>query len=54
MNRIKQCYLYRLIMRFIVFYKDKNGIPRVITHPHNLFEWVYEQLTLTDITKAVE
>lgn len=35
-------------------YKCENGIPRVITHPHNLFEWMYEQLTLTDITKAVE
>lgn len=26
MNRIKQCYLYHVIMCFISFYKDKNGI----------------------------
>ena len=30
-------------------YKDKNRIPRVVTHPHNLFEWFYKQLTLTDV-----
>lgn len=27
-------------------YKCENGIPRVATHPHNLFEWMYEQLTI--------
>lgn len=30
-------------------YKCENGIPLVCTHPHNLFEWMYEQLTLTDV-----
>ena len=25
-------------------YKCENGIPRVVTHPHNLFEWMHEQL----------
>jgi hypothetical protein len=29
-------------------YKCENGIPRVVTHPHDLFEWMYEQLNLTD------
>ena len=27
-------------------YKCENGIPRVVTHPHNLFEWIYEQLII--------
>jgi hypothetical protein len=30
-------------------YKCENGIPRVVTHPHNLFEWMYEQLTISDV-----
>lgn len=25
--------------------KCKNGVPMVCTHPHNLFEWMYAQLT---------
>jgi len=25
-------------------YKCDNGIPRVSTHPHNLFEWFYDKL----------
>ena len=35
-------------------YKCENGIPRVITHPHNLFEWMYEQLTLTNVNQQRE
>lgn len=30
-------------------YKCENGIPLVCTHPHILFEWMYKQLTLTDV-----
>jgi len=33
-------------------YKCENGISRVCTHPHNLFEWMYEQLTLTDVVST--
>ena len=35
-------------------YKCENGIPKVITHPHNLFEWMYEQLTITDVLKRYD
>ena len=31
-------------------YKCENGIPRVLTHPHNLFEWMYKQLTITVVS----
>ena len=29
-------------------YKCENGIPRVVTHPHNLFEWIVEKLVIIE------
>lgn len=26
--------------------KDQDGIPRIITHPHNLFEWFKDRIRL--------
>ena len=34
-------------------YMCENGIPRVVTHPHNLFEWMYKQLTIPDVINCV-
>jgi hypothetical protein len=32
-------------------YKCENGISLVVTHPHQLFEWMYEQLILSGVSK---
>jgi hypothetical protein len=35
-------------------YKCENGIPLVVTHPHNLFEWMYEQLTISVVSVSLK